>query len=120
MEQSKKEALLKRAIRMYNAAYCKIKTFEQIVKEQNEILFVITWEDTLENLNLVLNAVKRSTECPNIIAYKISDETRKMRRDVYVLSEDNLKFRQLYYETLQRLQEEYQKEQENKNKQKVA
>lgn len=101
--------LLNSAIKEYNAVYNKHISLEELNREQYQIIFVTTWEDSLENLNLVLNTVKSITECPNIIAYKISDETRKMRRDVYVLSEDNLKFRQLFCETLQRLQKEYQK-----------
>ena len=54
-----------------------------------------------------MTRIKRSPDCPKIIAMEITSAGRKGRRDVEVLTEDNCKFRGVYNKTLAVMTEEY-------------
>jgi len=69
--------------------------------KQDKVMFVMTWEDSLSNLSFVMNHVK--SKAPEIIAQQVTRVIRKGRRDVYILSKDNLKFKQVFHKTLEEL-----------------
>lgn len=107
----KEDVLLRRAIRLHQKAYSKHETWKNIISNQQMILFVTKWQDKLENLYLVWNEVLKCDECPNIISYKIENKCREDEYDVYILTEDNLKYREVFYKTLLRMREEYSQKQ---------
>lgn len=82
-------------------------TWEEKQEKRNEKIFVMTWEDSLSNLSKVLTRLKKNNKCPEILAQKITPVIRKGRRDVYIFTENNLLFREIYNKTLNDLQAEY-------------
>lgn len=85
----------------------KSESWEDRCKRRDTKIFVMTWEDSMSNLSKVLTRVKKDERCPNILAQHITSVIRKGRRDVYIITENNLLFRQIYNEKLTELQEEY-------------
>lgn len=81
--------------------------WDEYHKRKNEKVFISTWEDKLSNLSIVFNRVKNSPNCPNILAVEIEGAGRKGRRDVYILTDNNIAFRDHFYNTLEILQDEY-------------
>lgn len=77
-------------------------TWEEKQEKRNEKIFVMTWEDTIGNLSKVLKAVKANNKTPQILAQEITPVIRKGRRDVYIITEDNLLFREMFYNELER------------------
>ncbi|MFW6026039.1 MAG: hypothetical protein ACOCRX_06825 [Candidatus Woesearchaeota archaeon] len=82
-----------------------IEKWDRYSKKRDEILFTLTWEDSLENLYFVLNKVKENG-APKIIAKEITNIIRKGRRNVTILTDDNLKYRKVFYNTLENLKKE--------------
>lgn len=68
------------------------------------LVFVMTWQDSIENLRYVMKHVK--PKAPDILFQKITPVIRKGRRDVYIISKDNAKFDEVFYSTLEELQEQ--------------
>ena len=79
-------------------------SYDRHKERESKIIFVMTWQDTLSNLSYVMKHVKK--RAPKIIAQKIDPVQRKGRRDVFILSKDNLKFKKVFYETLSDLIEQ--------------
>jgi hypothetical protein len=77
-------------------------TWEEKQEKRNEKIFVMTWEDSISNLSKVLSAVKSNKNTPEIQAQEITPIIRKGRRDVFIVTEDNLLFREIFYTELER------------------
>ena len=85
----------------------KDESWEDKCMRRDKKIFVMTWEDSLSNLSKVLTRLKKNNKCPEILAQKITPVIRKGRRDVYIFTENNLLFREIYNKTLNDLQAEY-------------
>lgn len=77
------EIQLTEAIIMYYKGQHQNETYDEMQKRKMQTCFAMTWEDSISNLSKVLTRVKNLTECPEIIAQKITNVIRKGRRDIY-------------------------------------
>lgn len=72
---------------------------------EKETLFITTWQDNLQNFAIVLKEVLKrlNLNLSDIKLYydaKKGERTRKGRKDIYILSHDNLLFNETFYATL--------------------
>lgn len=112
--RERRSATIDNAKILYDSCYEKITNYtgnsderwSSMKEEQDKILFVMTWQDSLYNLARVLKEVFKNLNISNFDLENIkygarkNERTKKGRKDVYILTENNKKFREVFYKTL--------------------
>jgi len=80
--------------------------FRTYREKQDRLLFLITWEGNIHDLNFVFDKVVKEFDWQILEAYKW-ERGNKGRRDVYILTSDNVAFKKLYNTVLKREQDLY-------------
>lgn len=87
--------------------YWKSHDLDMNIRE--DIIFICTWQDSLNNLARVLKVVFKKLNCFEDKQFSFhygarrNERIRKGTKDFYVLSSDNLLFRETFYSTLKEL-----------------
>lgn len=81
--------------------------FREYRNKQHKSIFLMAWEWSEADLNYICRLVEKEFDWKIIEAYK-TKIIRKWRRDVYILTDDNIKYRNLYNTMLKREQELYE------------
>lgn len=96
----------------YFSLYKEKLAYEEMKSRQNSAIFSCTWQDSTANLAAVLRHVflemsMNFTNLPEIF-YCAASRNYKGRKDVFILSQNNVEFRQKFYEVLSRMKNKRQ------------